>query len=612
MSGSTRSVRFSDYLNSSTEPESPKTTVSHNDISSIEKNTSRNPRPSAQEASLTHPPRRFSAVRSLSSVKTPGQLSGLHATPTKRHTSRELRESLAKLESLLQEASRLADSVIADERENLSGERKNVAQEQELGALSSKQKDNASPVPQSLNIAQPRTTKGADGLLAGIQDTTAPVLVQPNSKNEQNADFSLENLTIDHVQNSEAVAEWNEDRQAATTQLADRQSLISPQHAQVHGEELTLGPDVLPRSSSLSNRQTPHVWLNPPAVQINGQAIEESCHGEVDDFHAYPLASVRIGHERHYSNIFGIPSRQHSINLNHPEPHREHPKIDLRKKSYIDVYNKGANFDVHQTCHHATIARNWPNSRKRFAASIACANAGCISLLLGIYAGEVPAIQYAIADFGNYTVLGNVLMYLGLAWSVLVLWPLPLLHGRKPYTVAAQILAMVLQVPQGLAVDGWRDPSQPAYKCLLLISRGASGLALGLADMNIKATLLDCFGASLQSQSSVVGRHDNYDVRHHGGGIGLWLAFLSWGTIGPISIGFMLGASIIGSGASVAWGFWISLCIVLVTLLFNTIMPEVRRSAFRRTVAELIGDAGEFSRVTRGEIKMHLTLTGPY
>ena len=94
--------------------------------------------------------------------------------------------------------------------------------------------------------------------------------------------------------------------------------------------------------------------------------------------------------------------------------------------------------------------------------------------------------------------------------------------------------------------------------------------------------------------------------------MGIWLGFISWGTVGPISIGFMVGASIIDSGATVSWGFWISMTVLLVALLLNIIAPEVRRSAFRRSVAELVGAGGKFSRVVRGEVKMHLDTEGPY
>ena len=324
------------------------------------------------------------------------------------------------------------------------------------------------------------------------------------------------------------------------------------------------------------------------------------------------MTRVRTGHERHYSNIFGLPSRQTSINLSHADDLTKPPIIDLKHKSHVDVFHGGKLFSAHETCQHSQIARNWPDSRKRFTAIIACLNTACIGFILGVYAGEVPAIQYAIADFWHFTILGNVLMYAGLAISTFVLWPLPLLHGRKPYMVLGGLLALVLQVPQGLSVAGWRDPSDPTYKCLLLVPRAVSGLFLGLSDMNLKALLLDCFGASLQSQNSDKDPLDIYDVRKHGGGIGMWLAFIAWSSIGPISIGFMVGTSIVDRGVTVTWGFWISVIALTIVLLLNVIMPEVRRSAYRRTIAELSGETGEFSRVTRGEVKMHLSSKGPY
>ena len=38
----------------------------------------------------------------------------------------------------------------------------------------------------------------------------------------------------------------------------------------------------------------------------------------------------------------------------------------------------------------------------------------------------------------------------------------------------------------------------------------------------------------------------------------------------------------------------------------------MRRSAYRRTMAELLGEHGNFNRVGRGEVKMHLHAAGPY
>ena len=67
-----------------------------------------------------------------------------------------------------------------------------------------------------------------------------------------------------------------------------------------------------------------------------------------------------------------------------------------------------------------------------------------IGILIGIYAGMVPSIQYWIADLNHYANLGNVFFYLGLAIPTFFFWPLPLLHGRKPYILSSLVLAMPL------------------------------------------------------------------------------------------------------------------------------------------------------------------------
>ena len=318
-----------------------------------------------------------------------------------------------------------------------------------------------------------------------------------------------------------------------------------------------------------------------------------------------------LGHERHYTQMFGIDSRQQSIDHTHTtlEPVA---KIDLRKHRHVDVPGDTKEFDVHQSCHHAPVARHWPVSRKRFAAVIACLNAACIGLFIGIYSGEVPAIQYVIVDFHHYTILGNVFLYCGMAMPTLFLWPLPLLHGRKVYTVAGLALALCLQIPQAVAVSNYRSPQVASYREALLLSRALSGFALGFVVINIQATLLDCFGASLQSHSPHGEVIDPYDVRRHGGGMGVWLGLWSFASLASISLGFMIGAFIINNNASVTWGFWTCFLLLGAVLLLNIINPEVRRSAYRRTLTELRGQEGGFSRVARGEVKMHLESTGPY
>ena len=201
-------------------------------------------------------------------------------------------------------------------------------------------------------------------------------------------------------------------------------------------------------------------------------------------------------------------------------------------------------------------------------------------------------------------------LYIGLAIPTLFFWPLPLLHGRKPYTLFALSIFLPLQVPQAIVVSTQRSPYVATYLVALLLSRAASGLALGFANINLLATLLDLFGSSLRSghpHQEVVASHD---YRHQGGGMGLWLGIWSWCYIGSIGLGFLFGALIIYT-LNPSWGFWITVVLTATVLLLNVVVPEVRRSSFRRSVAEVRTESDVARRVARGEIKMHISSTGP-
>lgn len=267
-------------------------------------------------------------------------------------------------------------------------------------------------------------------------------------------------------------------------------------------------------------------------------------------------------------------------------------------------------FSLSRSHRRRPIARDWSTSRKRFVAAVTCITTSLMGLILGIYAGEVPAIQYTLADEHHYTILGNVVFFLGLAITTILLWPLPLLHGRKPYTLAALAVLLPLQFPQGLAVNGSRSPDAASSRVGILLPRALSGLVMGFANINFMTTLLDLFGASLQSGNPHQELVDENDVRRHGGGIGAWLGIWTWCSIMSIGLGFLIGAGII-SGISVAWGFWLTILLNAVVLVLNVMVPEVRRSPYRRSMAEVRTGTDVSRRVARGEIKMHLESTGP-
>jgi hypothetical protein len=136
------------------------------------------------------------------------------------------------------------------------------------------------------------------------------------------------------------------------------------------------------------------------------------------------------------------------------------------------------------------------------------------------------------------------------------------------------------------------------------------GLALGFASMNFHSILTDLFGASLMSGNPHQEVVDEHDVRRHGGGMGVWLGIWTWCFTGSLGIGFLIGASVINS-LNPSWGFYISIVLIVVVLILNVFCPEVRRSAYRRSVAEVRKGTEVSRRLARGEVKMHRVKDGP-
>jgi hypothetical protein len=128
--------------------------------------------------------------------------------------------------------------------------------------------------------------------------------------------------------------------------------------------------------------------------------------------------------------------------------------------------------------------------------------------------------------------------------------------------------------------------------------------------MNFKSMLTDLFGASLQSTNPHQEHVDEFDVRRHGGGMGVWLGLWTWSALGSIGLGFLIGAAIVNH-LPPAYGFYVSIVIIAFVMLLNVLCPEVRRSAFRRSVAEVVNGPEVSRRLARGEVKMHLVQSGP-
>ncbi|KAF5027383.1 hypothetical protein F66182_515 [Fusarium sp. NRRL 66182] len=169
---------------------------------------------------------------------------------------------------------------------------------------------------------------------------------------------------------------------------------------------------------------------------------------------------------------------------------------------------------------------------------------------------------------------------------------------------------MPLLFPQAIAVSRPRLTNTTYWRALLLASRTLMGGSLGFASMNFHSILTDLFGASLMCQHPHQEVVDKFDARRHGGGMGIWLGIWTWCWIGSLGLGFLIGASIIDKHPP-AWGFYISIMLVAVVLILNVICPEVRRSPFRRSIAEVRTEGYISRRLARGEVMMHRVKTGP-
>ena len=465
---------------------------------------------------------------------------------------------------------------------------------------------------QSIELARlssPDMKKGksfhAQDWALGRQPSQSPILQVPNN---QTSSTPIEPLVT-------------------TTSAENRNSsTLIPEPSGHLGAELHRRPPIQPRTSSA--RLRPQKIVEPEVLTrdpLDRQPVADTPMADLrpsttqPSKRPQPVGSNRSERGFSFTQSLDLTSERKFLPpriLEAPIEERDIQAKDSLKRGYSltgrrHVSLRGASgFSLARSHRRAPIARDWSPSRKRYVATVTCINTALMGLIIGIYAGEVPAIQYAIIDEDHYTILGNVVFFIGLAITTFFAWPLPLLHGRKPYTLAAFALILPLQFPQALAVGKSRLPNRASYRVALLLPRAIAGIVMGFANINFKTTLLDLFGASLQSSNphqEVVSIHD---VRRHGGGMGVWLGIWTWCSIGSIGLGFLLGAVIIGE-LDVAWGFWLSIILTASALVINVLVPEVRRSPYRRSMAEVSQGRDVSRRVARGEIKMHLDATGP-
>ncbi|RMZ67347.1 polyamine transport [Pyrenophora seminiperda CCB06] len=322
-------------------------------------------------------------------------------------------------------------------------------------------------------------------------------------------------------------------------------------------------------------------------------------------------------HRRHrsYEQASRIKSRPQQTDSGYSEVDTSYENEELTSEPYGNELTAREHtrhtFSLRKDHRRQPIARNWSAGKKRLTATIACINTALLGIIVGIYAGEVPRIQYSLADERHVTIIGNAVLYAGLAISTFFAWTLPLLHGRKPYILTALAIALPLQFPQAIMVSDHHS-SDARYRVGLMISRAASGLVLGFANVNYITILLDLFGASLQSKNP----HQEFivvnDVRRHGGGMGMWLGIWCWCWIGSLALGFQVGAAII-EDLTPDWGFYVVIMLLAVALILNIMSSETRRAPYRRSVTEVYDREQNYitRRVSRGEVKLHIETEGP-
>ncbi|KAK0745190.1 hypothetical protein B0T21DRAFT_448234 [Apiosordaria backusii] len=340
-------------------------------------------------------------------------------------------------------------------------------------------------------------------------------------------------------------------------------------------------------------RSRPDAKLRPAGKSISARvrkSISWSFDGATDH---HPDDSMEDSLLHETDGVGGSAERSYAAQEDHFEQDDPHPengidsrRINLRGKAHVSLRGYQG-FSLARAYRRHPIARDWSTVRKRFVATVACLSTAVIGVLIGIYAGMVPSIQYMIADLQHYAILGNVFFYIGLAIPSFFFWPLPLLHGRKPYILSSLVLAMPLLFPQAITVSQPRSPYVSTWRWALLSSRAFMGLTLGFSSMNFHSILTDLFGASLMSGNPHQEIVDKHDVRRHGGGM------------------------VIIDSANPSWGFYVSIILIMSILLLNVICPEVRRSPFRRSVAEVRNGNRISRRVARGEVMMHRVKDGP-
>ncbi|RMZ90160.1 hypothetical protein DV736_g2627, partial [Chaetothyriales sp. CBS 134916] len=106
----------------------------------------------------------------------------------------------------------------------------------------------------------------------------------------------------------------------------------------------------------------------PPALKINIGCLNNQGSNKAQR-ESFELGEECKPYSGHFVQVSGVTCRDASIDMAH-ERNPRGTTIYLRRKTHVDIFNTPDRFDVHESCRHKPVAKNWPDSRKRFTAIV--------------------------------------------------------------------------------------------------------------------------------------------------------------------------------------------------------------------------------------------------
>lgn len=261
-------------------------------------------------------------------------------------------------------------------------------------------------------------------------------------------------------------------------------------------------------------------------------------------------------------------------------PRTEKPRIPAAlsnaRSAAIRLVNETDSGDTVVADNFSPLALQWRRQHRNMCALAACVNTALVGLIVGVYSGEVPSLQFHFVDHPHTALLGNTSFYCGLALSTLLLWPLPFRYARKPLVLLAITSTLPCLYIQAVIVSTqWISSGGQAAIATL---KAVMGLSLGLANVNQFPTILDLCGSSLASPRSHEEHIAHRNDRRIWSGAAYWLGVWTLCFFVFIPIGFLSGASLgsLGLQTGFDWAFCFLVGLCASVLVINIVLRDTR------------------------------------